>query len=71
MKKLFFTKWKTIRTIHPNPDGYGIYRTNILTGRKTLLDPGLTMIDAQESANHLNMTKDDLFHRKACRLFRC
>jgi hypothetical protein len=70
MSKLFLTKWKPIKTIWPYPEGYGIYRINILTGNRTLLDPGLTKTDAQESADQLNKIKDDLFHRKACRLCR-
>ena len=50
----FYTKWKVIRTIWPHPEGYGTYRTNILTGVKTLLDSGLTLEQAKQTCKELN-----------------
>jgi hypothetical protein len=49
-------KWKVIRTIWPYPEGYGVYRRNFWTGKKTILAFGLTKEAAQIECDNANIT---------------
>lgn len=47
-------KWKVIRTIWPYPEGWGVYKRNPWTNKKTLLDYGLTKEQAQAACDEAN-----------------
>lgn len=56
--KVVWSKWKVIRTIWPYPEGYGIYRDNVVTGNRVILETGLTKEDAQYRCNLQNESKE-------------
>lgn len=51
---LLFSKWKVIRTTWPYPEGYGTYRINRITGRRMVLDTGLSLDQAKSECKILN-----------------
>lgn len=53
MITLFKSKWKTIRTIWPYKEGYGVYKEDWL-GKKTVLHTGLSKEQAEEECKKLN-----------------
>lgn len=50
LKWLVGDKWILVRTIWPYPEGYGTYNKF----RRTLLDSGLTKLEAIETCKDLN-----------------
>ena len=55
---LLHSQWKVCRTLWPYPEGYGVYRKHLISGRKTLLEHGLTREEAKQTAyeeNHSNI----------------
>ena len=42
-------KWKVVRTVWPHPDGWGTY----CKGCKTLVDAGLSKVEAERLAKEL------------------
>ena len=51
---LMWSKWKIARTCFPYNEGYGVFRTNWMTGKKVITDTGLDKETAQAIADAAN-----------------